>query len=95
MLTNIKKLFKLSIRNNNSKLKLALELPDLNTYLVFRLLKLNEKYEYIFEKKLIIYEIKKKQILNTNNILCDVFNKKYIVKRLKELGEKEGYNINN
>ena len=51
MLTNIKKLLNLPIRTNNSKLKLALRLPDLNIYLVCRLLKLKEKYEYIFEEK--------------------------------------------
>ncbi len=83
MLTNIKKLFKLSIRNNNSKLKLALELPDLNTYLVCRLLNLKEKYKYIFNEKLTIYDKKIKQILNTKDIPSSIFNKKFIVKRLK------------
>ena len=34
MLTNIQKLLKLPIRTNNSKLKLAFGLLDLNTYLV-------------------------------------------------------------
>ena len=46
MLTNIKKLLKLQIRTNNSRLKIVLGLPDLETYLVCRLLKLKEKYEY-------------------------------------------------
>ena len=46
MLTNIKKLLKLPIRTINSRLKIVLGLPDLNTYLVCRLLKLKEKYEY-------------------------------------------------
>ena len=91
MLTNIKKLLKLPIRTNNSKLKLALGLPDLNTYLVCRLLKLKEKYEYIFNEKLTMYDKKIKQILNTKDIPSSTFNKKFIVKRLKELGEKEGY----
>ncbi len=94
MLTNIKKLLKLPIRTNNSKLKLALGLPDLNTYLVCRLLKLKEKYEYIFNEKLTMYDKKIKQILNTKDIPSSTFNKKFIVKRLKELGEKEGYKIN-
>ncbi len=35
-----------------------------------------------------------KQVLDTENIPSSAFNKKYINKRLKELGEKEGYNIN-
>ena len=94
MLTNIKKLLKLPTRTNNSKLKLALGLPDLNTYLVCRLLKLKEKYEYIFNEKLTMYDKKIKQILNTKDIPSSTFNKKFIVKRLKELGEKEGYKIN-
>ena len=33
------------IRTNNSRLKIGLELPDLNTYLGCTLLKLKEKYE--------------------------------------------------
>ena len=37
---------------------------------------------------------KKKQVLYTEDIPFSAFNKKYIIKRLKELGEKEGYNIN-
>ena len=45
MLTNIKKLLKLPTRTNNNRLKIALGLPDLNTYLICRLLKLKEKYE--------------------------------------------------
>ena len=45
-MTSIKKLLKLLIRTNNSRLKIVLGLPDLNTYLVCRLLKLKEKYEY-------------------------------------------------
>ena len=48
MLINITKLLKLPIRTNNCRLKIALGLPNLNTYLV--LLKLKEKYEYIFKK---------------------------------------------
>ena len=37
MITNIKKLLKLQIRTNNNKLKIALGLLDLNTYLVCKL----------------------------------------------------------
>ena len=94
MLTNIKKLLKLPIRTNNSRLKIALGLPDLNTYLVCRLLKLKEKYEYIFKEKLTMYDKIIKQLLDTEYIPSSVFNKRYIIKRLKELGEKEGHNIN-
>ena len=68
MLTDIKKLLKLPIRTNNSRLKIALGLPDLETYLICRLLKLKEKYEYIFNEKLTMYDKKIKQILNTNGI---------------------------
>ena len=42
MLTNIKKLLKLPIRTNNIRLKIVLGLPDLNSYLVCRLLKLKD-----------------------------------------------------
>ena len=42
-----------------------------------------------------MYDKKIKQILNTKDIPSSTFNKKFIVKRLKELWEKEGYNINN
>ena len=41
-----------------------------------------------------MYDKKIKQILNTKDIPSSTFNKKFIVKRLKELGEKEGYKIN-
>ena len=43
MLTNIKKLWKLQIRTSISRLNIALRLPDLNTYLVWRLFKLRRK----------------------------------------------------
>ena len=41
-----------------------------------------------------MYDKKIKEILNTNDISSSDFNKLYIMKRLKELGEKEGYNNN-
>ena len=63
MLINIKKLLKFPIRSNNGKL--ALGLPDLNTYLQCRLLKLKEKYEYIFKEKLTMYDKIIKQVLDT------------------------------
>jgi len=52
MITNIKKLLKLTIRTNNNKLKIAFGLPNLNTYVICRSLKLKEKYEYIFNEKI-------------------------------------------
>ena len=51
MITNIKKLLKLTIRTNNNKLKIAFGLPNLNTYVICRSLKLKEKYEYFFNEK--------------------------------------------
>ena len=41
-----------------------------------------------------MYDKKIKQILNIKDIPSSTFNKKFIVKRLKELGEREGYKIN-
>jgi len=43
MITNFKKLLKLTIRTNNNKLKIALGLPNLNTYVICRTLKVKEK----------------------------------------------------
>ena len=50
--TNIKKLLKLPTSTNTQRLKLALGLPDLNTYLVQRLIKLKIKNENTFSEKL-------------------------------------------
>ena len=83
MLTNIKKLLKLSIRTNNSRLKIALWLPDLETYLVCRLLKLKEKYEYIFKEKLTMYDKIIKQILDTEDIPSSAYYKRYIINRIR------------
>ena len=47
---------------------------------------------YLFKEKLIIYDKIIKQILDTEDIPSSAFNKRYIIKKLKELGEKEGYN---
>ena len=52
MVFNIKILLKLTNRTNSERLKIALGLPDLFTFLVQRLIKLNVKYEYVFEEKL-------------------------------------------
>jgi len=56
MTKNIKKLLKLPIRTNSERMKLALGIPDLCTYLISRLLKLKIKYENIFDEKLNIYD---------------------------------------
>ena len=56
MTKNIKKLLKLPDITNNERMKLALGIPDLCTYLIQRLLKLKIKYENVFHKKLNIYD---------------------------------------
>ena len=56
MATNIKKLLKLPISTNKQRLKLALVLPNLNTYLVQRIIKLKIKYENTFNEKLTMYD---------------------------------------
>ena len=56
MTKNIKKLLKLPTRTNSERMKLALGIPDLCTYLVSRLLKLKIKYENVFHEKLNIYD---------------------------------------
>ena len=43
------------------RLKIALGLPDLNTYLIQRLIKLKIKYENIFNEKLTMYDETKKK----------------------------------
>ena len=50
MVFNIKRLLKLTKRTNSERLKIALGLPDLFTFLVQRLIKLKVKYEYVFEE---------------------------------------------
>ena len=49
---------------------------------------------YIFKEKLTMFDKIIKQILDTEDIPSSAFNKRYIIKRLKELGETERYNIN-
>ena len=68
MINNIKKLLKLAKRTNTERLKIALGLPDLNTYLIQRLIKLKIKYENIFNEKLTMYDESIKKILNINDI---------------------------
>ena len=73
IITNIKKLLKLPLRINiYNRLKSSLGLPDLNTYLIFRLQKLKDKYEYIFNIKLKMYDKLIKEILHINEKLSNV-----------------------
>ena len=67
-------------------MKLALEIPDLCTYLISRLLKLKMKYEDIFHEKLNIYD---KVIENT----IDNTKGNIIYNSLKNIGEEYNYNI--
>ena len=92
MITNIKKLLKLPIRTNSNRLKIELGLAHLNTYLICRLLKLKDKYEYIL--KLTMYNKVIKEVLNMKDIPSIVHCKRFINQKLKLLGEKEGYIIN-
>ena len=50
MVRNIKRLLNITTRTNSNRLKITLGLPDLNTYLVQRLLKLKIKYENVLVK---------------------------------------------
>ena len=52
---------------------------------ICRLLKLKEKYEYIFNEKLTMYDTKIKQILNTNEIPSNVKCKRFITQKLKNI----------
>ena len=56
MTKNIKKLLKLPDKTNNERMKLALRIPDLCTYLISRSLKPKIKFENIFHEKLNIYD---------------------------------------
>ena len=94
MSTNIKKLLKLPKRTNTERLKIALGLPDLNIYLIQRLIKLKIKYENVFNEKLTMYDKTIKDILNINDISQVRINYNYLYNNLKTLGEKEDLNIN-
>ena len=94
MITNIKKLLKLAKRTNTERLKIALGLPDLNTYLIQRLIKLKIKYENIFNEKLTMYDETIKKILNLNDISMVRPHNNYIYNKLKSIGNKEGLDIN-
>ena len=88
MTKNIKKLLKLPKRTNSERMKLALGIPDLCTYLISRLLKLKIKmrYEDIFHEKLNIYD---KVIENT----IDNTKGNIIYKSLKNIGNNYDYYI--
>ena len=94
MITNIKKLLKLAKRTNTERLKIALGLPDLNTYLIQRLIKLKIKYENIFNEKLTMYDETIKKILNLNDISQVRPHNNYVYNKLKIIGNKEGLDIN-
>ena len=86
MTKNIKKLLKLPIRTNSERMKLALGIPDLCTYLTSRLLKLKIKYENIFHEQLNIYDkIIEKIIGNTKGNI--------IYNSLKNISKEYNYNI--
>ena len=55
MIKSIKKLLILPKRINNERLKIALGIPNLDVYLISRLLRLKIKYEKTFNEKLNIY----------------------------------------
>ena len=86
MSTNIKKLLKLPMRTNTERLKIALGLPNLNIYLIQRLIKLKIKYENIFKEKLTMYDKTIKDILNINDISQVRINYNYLYNNLKTLG---------
>ena len=94
MSTNIKKLLKLPMRTNTERLKIALGLPNLNIYLIQRLIKLKIKYENIFKEKLTMYDKTIKDILNINDISQVRTGYNYLYNNLKTLGKNEELNIN-
>ena len=48
-----------------------------------KLLKLKEKYEYIFKEKLTMYDKIIKQILDTEDIPSSAYYKRYIINRIR------------
>ena len=94
MSTNIKKLLKLPLRTNTERLKIALGLPDLNIYLVQRLIRLKIKYENVFDEKLTMYDESIKEILNINDISQVRTSYNYLYNNLRDIGTKEELNIN-
>ena len=94
MVFNIKRLLKLTNRTNSERLKIALGLPDLFTFLAQRLIKLKVKYEYVFEEKLTLYDKSIKEILDIDDISSVRIGYNYLYNKLKLLGTKEGLNIN-
>ena len=94
MVFNIKRLLKLTNRTNSERLKIALGLPDLFTFLAQRLIKLKVKYEDVFEEKLTLYDKSIKEILDIDDISSVRIEHNYLYNKLKLLGAKEGLNIN-
>ena len=84
----------ITTRTNSLRLKITLGLPDLNTYLAQRLIKLKIKYENIFEEKLTIYDESIIEILNINDISAAKVGHNYLYNKLKILDEEKGYKIN-
>ena len=94
MVRNIKRLLNIKTRTNSLRLKITLGLPDLNAYLVQRLIKLKIKYENVFEEKLTLYDKVIIEILNINDISAAKVGHNYLYNKLKILGEEKGYKIN-
>ena len=87
MIKNIKKLLRLPKRTNSIRLKIELGIPDLDVYLISRLLRLKIKYENTFNEKLnIYYNVIEKAI---GNIKGDI-----IQNNLKNIGNEFNYDIN-
>jgi hypothetical protein len=82
------------MRTNTERLKIALGLPNLNIYLIQRLIKLKIKYENIFKEKLTMYDKTIKDILNINDISQVRTGYNYLYNNLKTLGKNEELNIN-
>ena len=91
MVRNIKRLLNITTRTNSNRLKISLGLPDLNTYLVQRLLKLKIKYENVFNEKLTLYDKVIIVILNINDMSSVRIGHNYLYNKLKIIGEEEGY----
>ena len=60
---------KLPIRTNNNKLRNALGIPDIKTYLYLKLQKFKNKYEMNYKEKLKFYNK-----ININNSIIDNLN---------------------
>ena len=88
MLRNIKKLLKFPIKTSNLKLKVALGLTNLDTYLICRLLKVKEKYECYFNEKLTMYDKVIKKILYVDYIPKSDDTNNFLINNLKQLADE-------